>query len=47
MLIASLTPLLGGLALPYLKIKSRKMRTVYVEAVTLLASLLVLRLLMQ
>lgn len=44
MLIASLTPLLGGLALPYLKIKSRKMRTVYVEVVTLLASLLVLRL---
>ena len=45
MLIASLTPLLGGLILPHLKIKSRKMRTVYVEAVTLLASLLVLRLL--
>ena len=45
MLIASLTPLLGGLILPHLKIKSRKMRTVYVEVVTLLASLLVLHLL--
>ena len=45
MLIASLTPLLGGLILPYLKIKSRKTRTVYVETVTLLTSLLVLRLL--
>ena len=45
MLIASLTPLLGGLILPHLKIKSRKIRTAYVEAVTLLASLLVLRLL--
>lgn len=42
MLIASLTPLLGGLILPHLKIKSRKLRTVYVEGVTLLASLLVL-----
>ena len=45
MLIASLTPLLGGLILPHLKIKSRKARTVYVEVVTLLASILVLRLL--
>lgn len=45
MLISSLTPLLGGLLLPYLKIKNRRMRTVYVEAVTLLTSLLVLRLL--
>lgn len=45
MLIASLTPLLGGLILPYLKIKSRKTRTVYVETITLLTSLLVLRLL--
>ena len=46
MLIASLTPLLGGLILPYLKLKSRKVRTVYVEAVTLISSLLVLRLLL-
>ena len=45
MLIASLTPLLGGLILPYLKIKTRKIRTVYVEAVTIVTSLLVLRLL--
>ena len=45
MLIASLTPLLGGLILPCLKIKNRRVRTVYVEAVTLLTSLLVLRLL--
>jgi len=45
MLIASLTPLLGGLVLPRLKIKSRKTRTVYVESITILASLLVLRLL--
>ena len=45
MLIASLTPLLGGLLLPYLKIKSRKARTVYVEAITILTSLLVVRLL--
>lgn len=45
MLIAFLTPLLGGLILPYLKIKTRKMRTAYVEAITLLTSLLVLRLL--
>jgi len=45
MLIASLTPLLGGLILPYLKIKTRKTRTVYVEAITILTSLLVLRLL--
>ena len=45
MLIASLTPLLGGLILPHLKIKSRKMRTAYVETITILASLLVLRLL--
>ncbi|MBR4954247.1 MAG: hypothetical protein IKZ30_06975, partial [Oscillospiraceae bacterium] len=41
----SLMPLLGGLILPYLKINSRRMRTVYVEAITLLSSLLVLRLL--
>jgi len=46
MLIASLTPLLGGLILPHLKIKSRRVRTVYVEAITLLTSLLVLRLLL-
>ena len=45
MLIASLTPLLGGLLLPYLKIKSRRIRTVYVEAITILTSLLVVRLL--
>ena len=45
MLIASLTPLLGGLILPHLKFKSRKIRTVYAEAVTLLASMLVLHLL--
>ena len=45
MLIASLTPLLGGLILPYLKIKTRRTRTLYVEAITLITSLLALRLL--
>ena len=46
MLIASLTPLLGGLLLKYLKIKSRRTRTIYVEAITILTSLLVVRLLL-
>jgi len=46
MLIASLTPLLGGLLLLFLKTNSRRLRTVYVEAVSLLTSLLVLRLLL-
>lgn len=45
MLIASLTPLIGGLLLRYLKIESRRKRTVYVETLTILTSLLVLRLL--
>lgn len=45
MLIASLIPLLGGLLLPFLHLKTRRTRTIYVETVTLLTSLFVLRLL--
>ena len=45
MLIASLVPLLGGLLLRYLKIKTRRMRTIYVETITILTSLLAVQLL--
>ena len=47
MLIASLLPLLGGALLPALRLKSRRSRTLWVEGVTVLTSLLVLRLILR
>ena len=47
MLIASLLPLLGGALLPVLRLKSRRSRTLWVEGVTVLTSLMVLRLILR
>ena len=47
MLIASLLPLLGGALIPALRFKSRKGRTAWVEGVTILTSLMVLRLILR
>ena len=45
MLIVSLLPILGGALLPVLRPQSRRVRTAYVVGITLVTSLLVLRLL--
>ena len=44
MLIASLLPLAGGMLLPVLRLKNRRLRLIYTEAITLLTSALVVRL---